>query len=89
MGGYIAKTELRVYVPSPQYMLAMKCMAMRPEGVEGAQDIEGIRQLIRITGLRSAPEVLDLVEKFYPDREIPPKVAFGFEEILARLDRND
>jgi hypothetical protein len=61
-------------------------MAMRPEGVEGAQDIEDIRKLIAITGLKNAVDVLDLVEKFYPRALIPPKVIFGVEEIIEQLN---
>jgi len=30
---------LRLYVPVPEYLFAMKCMAMRPEGIEGSRDI--------------------------------------------------
>ena len=79
---------LRVYVPTPEYMLAMKCMAMRPEGVEGAQDIEDIRHLIRITNLKTTTEILELVENFYPRALIPPKVAFGIEEIMEKLSED-
>ena len=79
---------LRVYVPTPEYMLAMKCMAMRPEGVEGAQDIEDIRHLIRITNLKTVAEILELVENFYPRALIPPKVAFGVEEIMEKVSED-
>ncbi|MFO1350394.1 MAG: hypothetical protein U1F68_06820 [Gammaproteobacteria bacterium] len=82
----VAEPGLRVYVPTPEYMLAMKCMAMRPEGVDGAHDIEDIRQLIRITGLSTGADVLDLVTRFYPKAQIPPKVAFGVEEIMEKLE---
>ena len=80
---------LRVYVPTPEYMLAMKCMAMRPEGIEGAQDIEDIRNLMQITGLKKAEDVLDLVEKFYPRALVPAKVVFGVEEIMERLSEGN
>lgn len=33
---------LRIHVPSPQYMFAMKSMAMRPEGIDGSHDISDI-----------------------------------------------
>lgn len=76
---------LRVYVPTAEYMLAMKCMAMRTEGADGAQDVDDIRNLIGITGLCQVADVLDLVERFYPRRMIPAKVVFGVEEILEGL----
>jgi hypothetical protein len=76
---------LRVYVPTAEYMLALKCMAMRTEGIQGSQDIEDIRNLIRLTDMKTAREILDLVEKFYPRSLIPPKVVFGVEEIMETL----
>jgi hypothetical protein len=67
-------------------MLAMKCMAMRTEGIQGSQDIDDIRNLIRIAEMKTAREVLDLVEeKFYPRSLIPPKVVFGVEETMETL----
>src|SRR5271156_1350160 len=38
---------LRIHVPSPTYMFAMKCMAMRPEGIDGSHDISDIEGLAR------------------------------------------
>jgi hypothetical protein len=34
---------LRISLPAPEYLFAMKCMAMRPEGIEGSRDISDIR----------------------------------------------
>lgn len=76
---------LRIHVPTAEYLFAMKCMAMRPEGLDGARDIEDIRALARIIGLRSAAQALRIVEQFYPAGRIPAKVAFGVEEIMERL----
>jgi hypothetical protein len=66
-------------------MLAMKCMAMRAAGVDGAQDVQDIEHPIRICGLGTAEAVFALVERFYPERIIPPKVRFGIEEIMASV----
>jgi hypothetical protein len=79
---------IRVYVPSAEYMLALKCMAMRPEGVDGSQDIDDIKFLIKEIGLTTADAVLDIVERFYPKKNIQPKVRFGVEEIIEGL-QND
>ena len=73
---------LRIVLASPQYLLAMKCMAMRANTTGHQGDIADIRELIRITKMRSADEVLRLVESFYPAKQIQPKVAFGLEEIF-------
>ncbi|MDH4082091.1 MAG: DUF6036 family nucleotidyltransferase [Nitrospira sp.] len=76
---------LRLYVPVPEYLFAMKCMAMRPEGIEGSRDIADIEALADKIGVASTDAALALVEKFYPASRIPPKVRFGVEEIMERV----
>jgi hypothetical protein len=76
---------LRVYVPMPEYLFAMKCMAMRVASIEATADADDIIALARIIGLESVEEALDLVEGFYPKRLIPPKVRFGLEELMDRV----
>ena len=44
----------------------MKCMAMRPEWLEGSHDISDIEALAKIVGIRTAGEALSLIESFYP-----------------------
>jgi hypothetical protein len=77
-----AEPGLRVFVPRPEYLFAMKCRAMRVGGVEGSQDIEDIRRLALEIGLQSAAEALELLSGFYPDHLIEPKTRFGLEEIF-------
>ena len=76
---------LRIYVPAPEYLFAMKCMAMRPEGIDGSHDISDIALLAKVIGIRNAQDALALVEDFYPSAMIPPKVRFGVEEIMDRI----
>jgi hypothetical protein len=76
---------LRVYTPTPEYLFAMKCMAMRPEGIGGSHDISDIEALADEAGIRNAADALALVESFYPSSRIPPKVKFGVEEIMERV----
>jgi hypothetical protein len=76
---------LRIHVPTAEYLFAMKCMAMRPEGIDGSHDISDIEALAAIAGIADAESALSLVEAFYPAARIPPKVRFGVEEIMERL----
>lgn len=76
---------LRIFMPSPHYLFAMKCMAMRPEGIDGSHDISDIEALAHAAGIPDAAAALDLVESFYPRKMIPPKVRFGIEEIMERV----
>jgi hypothetical protein len=77
---------LRVFVPRPEYLFAMKCRAMRVGGVDSASDIEDIKRLARTIGLRTVDDALTLIESFYPNNILEPKTRFGLEEIMASLD---
>ncbi|MGF1642106.1 MAG: DUF6036 family nucleotidyltransferase [Thiotrichales bacterium] len=76
---------LRIHIPSPEYLFAMKCMAMRAEGLEGSRDISDIESLANEIGIRDVDAALSLIESFYPSSRIPPKVRFGIEEIMERI----
>jgi Nucleotidyltransferase of unknown function (DUF6036) len=79
-------TGLRIFVPSPEYLFAMKCMSMRAEGLDGSHDISDIEALADIAGIADAREALTIVESFYPSARVPPKVRFGVEEIMERVN---
>ena len=74
---------LRVFVASPAYLFAMKCLAMRAAGVEQNQDIEDIRQLGAKLGLTNATEALEAVMRYYPAGRLSAKTRFGLEEIFG------
>ena len=76
---------LRVFVPKPEYLFAMKCRAMRVGGIDSSSDIDDIKRLVRDIGLTSSDQALALVESFYPGGEIEPKTRFGLEEIFSSL----
>ena len=74
---------LRVFVPRPEYLFAMKCRAMRVGGVDDHGDFDDIRQLAQEIGLADAVEALALVGSFYPRAQLEPKVQFGIEELFS------
>lgn len=79
---------LRVYIAVPEYLFAMKAMAMRLGGVDVSQDIEDLKTLAQEIGLSTAQEALDLVAAFYPRSRIPAKTQFGLEELFDTLSQN-
>jgi hypothetical protein len=79
------RAGLRVTVPNPRYLFAMKCRAMQIGGIEESRDLEDIRNMAREIGITSATQALNLVSEFYPDRLIRPKTRFGLEEILGGI----
>lgn len=72
---------LRVYVPSAEYILAMKLMAMRI-GSADSKDRADILNLMTILGLATAEETLAFVTRFYPDAKATSKVVMGIEELF-------
>lgn len=78
-----ALANLRVLWPSPEYILAMKCMAARID--DTATDRADAHFLINKLGLQSTAEVLEIVERFFPKDRIHIKTVYFIEEIFATL----
>lgn len=71
---------IEIATASPQYLLAMKLMAMR-----FGEDDEDIRILLRECDLHSADEALALLERLYPLQEPSPKTRFFLEELFGSM----
>lgn len=75
--------HLRLTMPVPEYLLAMKCMAARIGGTtDEPSDVADITFLIRHLKLKSAKEVLDLVGQYYPANRIPVKTQYLVEGLF-------
>ena len=75
--------HLRLTMPVPEYLLAMKCMAARLGGTAGeGSDVPDILFLIRFLGLRSANSVLEIVGQYYPANRIPVKTQYLIEGLF-------
>ena len=75
--------HLRLAMPVPEYLLAMKCMAARIGGTtDEPSDIADIAFLIRHLKLKSAKDVLDLVGQYYPANRIPVKTQYLVEGLF-------
>jgi hypothetical protein len=72
--------NLRVSMPIPEYLLAMKCMAGRAS--EESSDLQDIVFLIGRLGLKSADQVLDIVEKYYGKSGIPIRTKYLVEGLF-------
>ena len=77
--------NLRLTMPTPEYMLAMKCMASRiSEGLVERGDVADIRFLIRYLNLKGKEDVLGILGQYYPPDRVPPRAQFLVEDIFAR-----
>jgi len=74
---------LRVFVASPAYLFAMKCLAMRIGGVDESRDRSDIEALAHNLGIETAEQALAIVARYYPRSQISPKTQYGVEEIFA------
>ncbi len=73
-------SNLRVWAPTAEYMLAMKCLSARFD----THDADDVRFLVGHLGLKKPQEVFKIVEDFYPRNRVPPKTQYFIEEILQR-----
>lgn len=78
---FLDLSHLKVFVAKPEYLLAMKCLAMRIG--EEFQDEEDIKYLLRYLNLRTYQETLDLMTRYYPLERFPQKTLYALEEILG------
>lgn len=75
--------HLRLTMPVPEYLLAMKCMAARIGGTgEGPSDVADIIFLVRHLKLSSSAAVLELVGQYYPANRIPVKTQYLVEGLF-------
>jgi len=72
-------SNLKVFIPEPDYLLAMKAMAARTDSLDG----EDLKLLIEVLKLKNADQVFDIVEKYYPRGQIKPATQFFIEEIFG------
>ena len=70
--------NLTVFIPEPDYLLAMKALAARAD----TEDESDVLTLVRSLGLKSADEVFTIIEKYYPKKQIPPKTQYFIEGLL-------
>ena len=74
--------HFRVMVAQPQYLLAMKCLALRI-GAE-FHDEDDIRYLLRHLDIGSYAQALGIITRFYPLDRFPQKTLYALEELLPK-----
>jgi len=77
---FLELDHLLVFVAQPQYLLAMKCLAMRI-GAE-FHDEDDIRFLLRLLDIRTRERALGVIGQYYPLERLPQKTLYALEELL-------
>ena len=70
--------NLRVWAPTAEYMLAMKCVSARFD----THDAGDVAFLIRYLGLVAPEQVFERIARYYPHERVPARTRFLVEELL-------
>ena len=72
--------NLKVYIPTADYLLAMKVLAARAD----TEDVSDIKFLSNELKLSDCMQIAEIVRKYYPNKIIKPETEFLLEEILKK-----
>ena len=78
---HLSLPNLRVLTASPEYLLAMKCLAMRIGGE--FRDQEDVRFLLRYLNIERYDLAIETITRYYPLDKIPQKTLYALEEIIG------
>jgi len=81
---YLHLSHLKVLTASSEYLLAMKCLAMRLGGE--FHDEADVRFLLRSLNLTNYEKTLSVIGKYYPLTRFPAKSRYALEELLESDD---
>jgi hypothetical protein len=73
-------SHVEVFVAQPDYLLAMKCMAMRI-GAD-SRDLDDVRFLLRHLDVTRAADALEIVTRYFDAELVPLKTRLALEELL-------
>jgi hypothetical protein len=74
-------SHLRVYAPHPEYLLAMKCLAMRLG--EEFRDREDVATLLKMLDLRRVADAEAALGRYYPLDRYPVRARYVLEDLLG------
>ena len=77
---FLELDHLRIMVAQAEYLLAMKCLAMRI-GAE-FHDEDDIRYLLRHLNIRAYEIAIAVITKYYPIERFPQKTLYALAELL-------
>jgi hypothetical protein len=72
---------LRVFVPTAEYILAMKLMAMRLDETAGKSDLDDIINLLDVVEIRTPEAAIEFAAQFYPEARVSARLLLGLQEL--------
>lgn len=79
---FLELEHLRVMVAQPEYLLAMKCLALRIAAE--FHDEDDIRYLLRHLGIGSYEDAVAVISRYYPLERFPQKTLNALAELLPK-----
>ena len=79
---FLEHSHLKVWVAQAEYLLAMKCLAMRIG--EEFHDLEDIQYLLRYLNIQHYHEARDIITAYYPLQRFPQKTLYALQELLEQ-----
>lgn len=79
---FLELDHLRVMVAQPEYLFAMKCLALRI-GAE-SHDEDDVRYLLRHLAIGSYEQAVAVITRFYPLERFPQKTLYALAELLPQ-----
>ena len=78
---YLQLSNLVIFTARADYLLAMKCLAMRIG--EEFHDLDDVRYLLRYLNIKGYKSACTILSAYYPLTQYPQKTLYALEEILA------
>ena len=78
---WLELSHLRVMVAQPEYLLAMKCLALRIGAA--FHDEDDIRYLLRHLGIAGFDRAKEIITRYYPIERFPQKTLYALDELLG------
>lgn len=79
---FLELDHLRVMVAQPEYLLAMKCLALRISAE--SHDEDDVRYLLRHLAIHAYDQAVAVITRFYPLERFPQKTLYALAELLPR-----
>lgn len=76
------KSNLKIFVATPEYMLAMKSLSMRMG--EEFSDVTDVAYLLRYLNIETIDQAIAILTKYYPKEKFPPKTMDALEDLLDK-----
>lgn len=79
---WLDRGRIRLFTAPAEYVLVMRCLALRSETPEGAKEaVSDLRFLLRALGVRSGAEAMQLVAPYSTPSQLPADI----DELLDQL----